>query len=53
MKKRDRRRFWWRLIILAVLVAVGLTAYFLFLEKEGEERKTEEKKIEERKENDR
>jgi hypothetical protein len=49
MKKRDRRRFWWRLIILAVLVAVGLTAYFLFLEKEGEERKTEEKKIEERK----
>jgi hypothetical protein len=49
MKKRDRKRFWWRLIILAVLVAVGVTAYFLFLEKEGEERKAEEKKIEERK----
>ncbi|UCB49942.1 MAG: hypothetical protein JSW56_03370 [Deltaproteobacteria bacterium] len=48
MKKRGRKRIWSLLIILLVLVAAGLAAYFLFQEKERGERKGEERKTEER-----
>ncbi len=47
MKKRARRRFWSPLIILLVLVAAALVAYFLFQGKKREERKGEERRVEE------
>ncbi|MGD9318619.1 MAG: hypothetical protein PVH99_01585 [Desulfobacteraceae bacterium] len=49
MKKRVRRRFWSPLIILLVLVAAALVAYFLFQGKKREERKVQESKVEETK----
>ena len=49
MKKRVRRRFWSPLIILLVLVAAALVAYFLFQGKKHEERKVQERKVEETK----
>ena len=49
MKKRGRRRFWSRLIILLVLVAAAVAAYFLFQEKDREQRGALETKVEERK----
>ncbi len=49
MKKRGRRRFWSRLIILLVLVAAVVAAYFLFQEKDREQREAVETEVEERK----
>ena len=49
MKKRVKRRSWSPIIILAVLVAAALVAFFLFQGKEREEGKIEEGKVEERK----
>ncbi len=48
MKKKGRRGFWSLFIILLVLVAAGLAAYFIFQEKERGERKVEERKTAEK-----
>ena len=49
MKKRVKRRFWSPIIILLVLVAAALVAYFLYQGKERDEGKVEERRAEERK----
>lgn len=49
MKKRVKRRFWSPIIILLVLVAAALVAYFLYQGKKREESRVEERRVEERK----
>jgi hypothetical protein len=39
MKKRDRGRIWWLLLVLLVAVATGLAGFFLGVEKGREERR--------------
>jgi len=49
MKKRGRRDMWLRLIILLILVAAGVTAYFLLRERAPDVKKVEEKRVDEKK----
>ena len=49
MKKRVRRRFWSPLIVLLVLVAAAVVAFFLYQGKKHEERNVQERRAEETK----